>query len=232
MNSGSRCWIPVILSVWILIVSRIPDSLSCIPDSKSQDSKFHKQKFPRFRNPAWIQDSNCYWDSGFLELYSGFQSPGFRIPQQKFPTFRNVDSLIWGRPVNALPFKVTKLVSRSARSLKADFVQRKQLKLSDYFFITTCFIESVLFFVIYYTRIISFLFLCLRRKSLRPCPQVSVFVWKRNFFSPFSKNFTSTRKIVAFSPVHTYTINRFQKTIAYTTAHAWRIRVCYYEPAK
>ena len=157
MNPGSRCWIPVILSVWILIVSRIPDSLSCIPDSKSQDSKFHKQKFPRFRNPAWIQDSNCYWDSGFLELYSGFQSPGFRIPQQKFPTFGNVDSLIWGRPVNALPFKVTKQVSRSARSLKADFVQRKQLKLSDYFFITTCFIESVLFFVIYYTKIISFL---------------------------------------------------------------------------
>ena len=176
MNPGSRCWIPVILSVWILIVSRIPDSLSCIPDSKSQDSKFHKQNFPRFRRPAWIQDSNCYWDSGFLELYSGFQSPGFHIPQQKFSTFRNVDSLIWGRPVNALPFKVTKLVSRSARSLKADFVQRKQLRLSDYFFITTCFIESVLFFVIYYTKIISFLFLCLRRKSLRPCPQVSVFV--------------------------------------------------------
>ena len=118
-------------SVWILIVSRIPDSLSCIPDSKSQDSKFHKQKFPRFRNPAWIQDSNCYWDSGFLELYSGFQSPGFRIPQQKFPTFWNVDSLIGrGRPVNTLPFKVTKLVSRSARSLKADFVQRNANSLS------------------------------------------------------------------------------------------------------
>ena len=28
----------------------------------------------------------CQWnlDSGFLELYSGFQSPGFRIPQTKF----------------------------------------------------------------------------------------------------------------------------------------------------
>ena len=130
MNSGSRCWIPVILSVWILIVSRIPDSLSCIPESKSQDSKFHKQKFPRFQNPAWIQDSNCYWDSGFLELYSGFQSPGFHIPQQKFPTFRNVDSLVWDMPVNALAFKVTKLVSRSAWSLKADFVQRNANSLS------------------------------------------------------------------------------------------------------
>ena len=31
--------------------SRIPDSLSCIPDSKAQDSGFHKEKFPGFRNP-------------------------------------------------------------------------------------------------------------------------------------------------------------------------------------
>ena len=28
----------------------IPDSLSCIPDSKVQDSGFHKQKFPGFQN--------------------------------------------------------------------------------------------------------------------------------------------------------------------------------------
>ena len=35
---------------WILIVRGIPDSLSCIPDSKAQDSKFYKQKFPGFRN--------------------------------------------------------------------------------------------------------------------------------------------------------------------------------------
>ena len=26
-------------------------------------------------------DSNRSWDSGFLEPYSGFQSPGFQIPQ-------------------------------------------------------------------------------------------------------------------------------------------------------
>ena len=30
----------------IPIVSGIPDSLCCIPDSKTQDSGFHKQKFP------------------------------------------------------------------------------------------------------------------------------------------------------------------------------------------
>ena len=34
------------LEFWIPIVSGIPDSLSCIPDSKAQDSRFHQQKFP------------------------------------------------------------------------------------------------------------------------------------------------------------------------------------------
>jgi len=36
---------------WIPIVSGIPDSLSCIPDSKAQESGLHKQNFPRFRIP-------------------------------------------------------------------------------------------------------------------------------------------------------------------------------------
>ena len=64
---------------------RIPDSYNCTPDSKAQDS-------------------------GFLQLYSGFQSAGFRIPttvlrilkrripdstSTKFPRFRNPDSLTW-----------------------------------------------------------------------------------------------------------------------------------------
>ena len=52
-------WIPdtgfqylsVELGFWIPIVSGIPETLSCIPDSKTQDSGFHKQKFPGFRNP-------------------------------------------------------------------------------------------------------------------------------------------------------------------------------------
>ena len=35
----------------IRIVSEIPDSYTCIPDSKAQDSGFHKQRFPRFRIP-------------------------------------------------------------------------------------------------------------------------------------------------------------------------------------
>ena len=40
----SRTWIP------ISIVSGIPDSLSCIPDSKVQHFGFHKQNFPGFRS--------------------------------------------------------------------------------------------------------------------------------------------------------------------------------------
>ena len=31
----------------------------------------------------WILDSNLQWDSGFLELHSVFQSPGFQIRQAK-----------------------------------------------------------------------------------------------------------------------------------------------------
>ena len=32
----------------------IPDSLSCIPDSKAQESGFHKQNFPWFQNPHFL----------------------------------------------------------------------------------------------------------------------------------------------------------------------------------
>ena len=39
-------FLSVELEFWIPIVSGIPDSLSCIPDSKAQDSRFHQQKFP------------------------------------------------------------------------------------------------------------------------------------------------------------------------------------------
>ena len=39
------------LGFWIPIVSGIPDSMSCIPDSKTRDSGFHKQNFSGFRVP-------------------------------------------------------------------------------------------------------------------------------------------------------------------------------------
>ena len=35
----------------MLIISGIPDSLSCILDSKAQDSEFYQQNFPRFQIP-------------------------------------------------------------------------------------------------------------------------------------------------------------------------------------
>ena len=64
-----------------------------------------------------------------------------------------------------------------------------------------------------------------RTAKLRPYPHVSVLVWKRNFFSPFSKKFASTRSVFwSFTPVHTFTMNRL-KTTTYPTAHAWPIRV-------
>ena len=55
---NSNYWIPDCLSLELAfripIVSGIPDSLSCIPDVKTQVSRFHKQKISRFRKPAWF----------------------------------------------------------------------------------------------------------------------------------------------------------------------------------
>ena len=70
-------WIPDSLSVELgfrvpVILSGIPDSLSCMSDSKAQDYAFHKQKFP---------------DSEFHT--------------QKFPGFQNTDSLTWGEMLHS-----------------------------------------------------------------------------------------------------------------------------------
>ena len=64
---------------------------------------------------TWIPDSICYWDSGFLELHSGFQSPGFQIskakisliPESKFP-YMERDRIFFSRV--SLPYS-DKLVS-------------------------------------------------------------------------------------------------------------------------
>ena len=47
----------------------------------------------------WISDSNRWWDTGFLELYYGFQRPEFWIPQQTFDGFLNPDSRTSMTPV-------------------------------------------------------------------------------------------------------------------------------------
>ena len=48
-------FLSVELGFWIPIVSGIPDSLSCIPDSQAQVFGFHKQKFHGFWNPYSIK---------------------------------------------------------------------------------------------------------------------------------------------------------------------------------
>ena len=49
------------------------------------NSEFQAMDSRFFVSGTWISDSNREWiHSGFLELYSGFHSPGFRIPQQQF----------------------------------------------------------------------------------------------------------------------------------------------------
>ena len=49
---GTGFWyLSVELGFWIPIVSGIPDSLSCIPDSKTWDSRFHEQNIPGFQIP-------------------------------------------------------------------------------------------------------------------------------------------------------------------------------------
>ena len=44
-------YLSVELEFWISNVSGIPDSLSCTPDSKTQDFEFYQQNFPGLRNP-------------------------------------------------------------------------------------------------------------------------------------------------------------------------------------
>ena len=56
------------LGIWMPIFRGFADSLSCIPDSKAQDSGFHEKIFP---------------DSGFHKQ----KFLGFRIPQAKFLRF-------------------------------------------------------------------------------------------------------------------------------------------------
>ena len=52
VNSGFWYWIQDSLMVELSIVKGDPDSLRFIPDSKAQDSRFHKQKFSGFHDPV------------------------------------------------------------------------------------------------------------------------------------------------------------------------------------
>ena len=58
------------------------------------DSRFQVLDSRFFISGTWILDSNRQWNSGFLQLYSGFQSPGFCIPPapDKIAIFQIPDS--------------------------------------------------------------------------------------------------------------------------------------------
>ena len=66
--------------------------------------------FQIFVSGTWIPYSNLKWDSGFLELHSGFPSPWFRIPPapDKIAEFRTPDS----RFQIPIPFHSAKRPSR------------------------------------------------------------------------------------------------------------------------
>ena len=76
------------LGFWIPILSRIPDSLRCIPDSIAQDSGFYKQKFHGFRNTDSITWSDPSFDKYFsnkepcwrISIHVGAQSHGDWTP--------------------------------------------------------------------------------------------------------------------------------------------------------
>ena len=59
------------------VASGIPDSLSCIPDSRAQDSGFHKQNFLGFRNPdfltwdKWLTNTQVYSIVLFIHTQAG-----------------------------------------------------------------------------------------------------------------------------------------------------------------
>ena len=50
---------------------------------RAVDSGFQVLDSKFFYSGTWILDSNRYWDSGFLKMYSGVQSPIFRTQKKK-----------------------------------------------------------------------------------------------------------------------------------------------------
>ena len=66
----------------------------------AMDSGFQVLESWFFVSGTWILDTNPYFDSEFLELHSGFQTPGFQIAQQKLEGFRIPDPEIRGGAVS------------------------------------------------------------------------------------------------------------------------------------
>ena len=70
-NTGFRIFLLVALGFWIPVVTEIPDSFSCIPNSKAKDSGFHKQNFPGIRISlhgviqAAVNVDGCLYDTEY-----------------------------------------------------------------------------------------------------------------------------------------------------------------------
>ena len=115
---------------WILdsILSRIPDSLSCIPDSKAQDSGFHEQNFPGFRIPQ-------------------AKFTGFRIPQAKFPLVPDSTSKIssgsgiriplhWA--INNCQNRSIEYIQQSKSAIKHRFLSSREFKFTCFRTFSLC----------------------------------------------------------------------------------------------
>ena len=94
-------YLSVELRLLIPIFSGIPDSLSCIPDSKTQDSGFHKQNFLGFRIP--LQGLKLKFEFGLealvlLDVNFWAHCRNFRRTAEEFKsTAYNVGSIYFKR---------------------------------------------------------------------------------------------------------------------------------------
>ena len=92
--------------VWIQKKMLYSPYLSIAPYKGIQDSPGFLIPSPGFQIPGtwfqvlcqWNLDSefNRWWDSGFLEMYSGFQRPGFQIPRTKISRILGY-GFLWAR---------------------------------------------------------------------------------------------------------------------------------------
>ena len=103
INKGLQMWAP---DQWKVnkgkIVIRRSQSSTIAPCQRIQDSLGFSIPFHGFWIPgAGFQSfpvelgSSRFHHSGVLEFYSGFQSPGFRIPYQNFPGLRILQAKIF-----------------------------------------------------------------------------------------------------------------------------------------
>ena len=101
LDSGSHFMVPD-SGCWIPFLSRIPDSLSYILDSKARDSGLNEQNFPGFQN----LQVKIFSDSGIrIPLHGRIQGRGPGGPPSLFPLFldqtearRAEKKFFWDRP--------------------------------------------------------------------------------------------------------------------------------------